>query len=108
MKQKLLCLCVASLFAFVMANVSFAQPSMAPAAAPAAENTACPCAQCVKMVQCKCAAVCNPCCNPCGYYTYPYYYGYPYYGYRVGLFGCVRPAFRPYYWGYAYPYGYCW
>ena len=107
MKQKLFCLCVVSLFAFAMANVTYAQTL-----APAADAAGCPC---VKMAACKCAAACNPCgyrCAPCGpYYTYPYY-AYPYYpGYRVGLFGCVRPvAYSPYY--YSYPCGYypryCW
>ena len=119
MKQKLFCLCVASLFAFAVTNAAFAQ-----SLAPAAGGADCACA---KVAPCQCAPACNPCgySSPCGFGCAPYgpcgypAAAYPYYpvAYRVGLLGCVRPVVRypyyyPGYYGYGYPYGYypgyCW
>ena len=99
MTQKLFCLCVALLFAFVTLNVASAEEVQAGAAD-------CPC---VKVAPCfACAGPCkfNSCCPPVNY--------------RVGLFGVVRPVvyapvYRPVYYPprfvrapYCYPTPVCW
>ena len=99
MTQKLFCLCVALLFAFVTLNVASAEEVQAGAAA-------CPCV--------KVTAVCpSPCPAPCTFACPPV-------GYRVGLFGVVRPVvyapvYRPVYYPprylrvpYYYPAPVCW
>ena len=97
MTQKLFCLCVALLFAFVTLNVANAQEVQAGAAD-------CPCAKVVAGY---------PCPAPCNF-------GCPPMGYRVGLFGVVRPVvyapvYRPVYYPtryvrvpYCAPAPYCW
>jgi len=76
MTQKLFCLCVALLFAFVTLNVANAQESQAGTAD-------CPCVKVASY-----PAPCNVGCPPMGY--------------RIGLFGVVRPVvyapvYRPVY-----------
>ena len=99
MTQKLFCLCVALLFAFVTLNVASAEEVQAGAAA-------CPCVKAVPGFACSTPCQFNPCCPPVNY--------------RIGLFGVVRPVvyapvYRPVYYPpryvrapYYYPAPVCW
>ena len=97
MTQKLFCLCVALLFAFVTLNVATAEETQAGPAG-------CPCVKVMPGFACP---------TPCKFNCYPPTY-------RVGLFGVVRPVvyapvYRPVYYPprylrapYCYPTPVCW
>jgi len=124
MKKTVLCLCAALLSTIAAANVVHAQ-TLAPVAAETVAVSAetvvatvpdCPCAHVVPRVRvapgcAPCGYPVAPCIPACGYGAAPYYpaaaYPYPYYPVVRRVVYAPR-VYYPAYYGYGYPYGYCW